>query len=993
MSTSTARLLLLALVAACTSSRLDAQDFSPDEAVRRMVLPERFEVRRFASEPMVRQPLDMCFDDQGRMWVIQYLQYPNPAGLKRVEVDRYSRTRYDRVPEPPPRGPRGADRITILEDTDGDGQADHAKDFISGLNLASGMALGYGGLFVLQAPYLLFYADRNGDDIPDGDPEVLVKGFGLEDASSVANSLIWGPDGWLYGCQGSTVTSRIGHDTFQQAIWRYHPTERRFELFAEGGGNMWGLDYDRYGNLLASTNVGGFAMLHIVEGGYYRKSFAKHGPLQNPYAFGYFDHVPYLDFHGGHVTSGGIVYQDDAFPANFRGRYIACNVLSHAVYWHDLEPNGTSFTARYGGELLQAHDRWFVPVDLEVGPDGALYVADWRDQRTAHPDPDAEWDRSNGRIYRIRWRGAGERPKIDWKSQTDAQLVDLLGHVSADHRRRARRLLIERGGRDVIDTLRRQAVSGDHPAALECLWTLHGIKALDVTTAMHLLAHADEQRRHWVVRLLADGGQAVPRPVFQRFLQMADDDFSPLVRWQLAVAARRLPFEQGLPLVARLARHAGDIADPHIPLGLWWAIEHHAEHRREVLALFGSPSAWTNPLTRDHLIGRTIRRYAAAGADEDFAACAWLFARAASAGEVGLWIESMNAALVGRVFQHPPQPLADAVSQLARQNETGVSRLRLLSRLGNPRAIETVIARIQDDQTVPADREALVTLAGELKRRSMVTVLLDLISRQTSKPISAAALGALSAFDDPRIADEVVRRYKNLDPDVRPRAIDLLVSRLRSAKRLIAAIETGVVDAATVTPAQRRTLARHHDRELLEKMTRIWGRVHAATPEEKLAEVRRLNNDLRAAVGDPSAGHKLFLEQCGTCHRLYGEGKQLGPDLTTANRHDTAFLLISLVDPSDQIRKEYLSYTVELQDGRVLTGLLVDQSPGSVTLADAKDHRTVIARDEIEQIKASPTSLMPEGLTKKLSPQQLRDLFGYLQSKAAPHAPTSIGGR
>ncbi len=197
--------------------------FTPEEAVRRMVVPPGFHVEVFAAEPMVRQPVTACFDERGRLWVVEYLQYPNPAGLKPVTVDQYLRTEYDRVPEPPPRGPRGADRIKVLEDTDGDGRADSVKVFAEGLNLASALAVGHGGVFVGQAPYLLFYPDRNHDDRPDGDPEVLLAGFGLQDAHATVNSMTWGPDGWLYGAQGSTVTARIRGQEFQQAIWRIIP--------------------------------------------------------------------------------------------------------------------------------------------------------------------------------------------------------------------------------------------------------------------------------------------------------------------------------------------------------------------------------------------------------------------------------------------------------------------------------------------------------------------------------------------------------------------------------------------------------------------------------------------------------------------------------------------------------------------------------------------------------------------------------------------------
>ena len=276
------KLVLMAFILG-TAAESFAQGLSPDEAARRMTVPDGFEVQAVASEPLVRQPVCIEFDDRGRLWVIQYLQYPNPAGLKRLQVDRYSRTKYDRIPEPPPLGPRGADRITILSDSNSDGLFDKGHDFVDGLNLATGLAFGHGGVFVLNVPYLLFYPDRNRDDVPDSDPEVLLTGFGMEDAHSVANSLTWGPDGWLYGCQGSTVTANIRGIEFQQGVWRYHPITREFELFCEGGGNAWGLDFDRIGQLFYSTNYGGHVLLHGVQGGYFVKGFANTGAAQCSY--------------------------------------------------------------------------------------------------------------------------------------------------------------------------------------------------------------------------------------------------------------------------------------------------------------------------------------------------------------------------------------------------------------------------------------------------------------------------------------------------------------------------------------------------------------------------------------------------------------------------------------------------------------------------------------------------------------------------------------
>src|SRR3569623_408907 len=295
------------------------QGCAPREAGENMTLAEGLNAKLFACEPEIRQPILVKCDDRGRLWVIQYLQYPNPAGLKRVKVDRYSRTVYARVPEPPPRGPQGADRITICEDADGDGQADSFKDYITGLNLCTALEFGDDGVYVLQAPYLLFYADRDGDDRPDGDPTVLLSGFGMEDAQSLANHLTWGPDGWRYGLNGSTTTCRIRGIEFQQGVWRYHPVRKEFELFCEGGGNVFGLTFDEDGNLFYSSNLGLF--WHAHQGAYYLKNVGKHGPLHNPYAYGHLMHVAHAPPTGGPST-GGTIYRGGSFPERFHGRFL-----------------------------------------------------------------------------------------------------------------------------------------------------------------------------------------------------------------------------------------------------------------------------------------------------------------------------------------------------------------------------------------------------------------------------------------------------------------------------------------------------------------------------------------------------------------------------------------------------------------------------------------------------------------------------------------------
>lgn len=956
--------------------------YSPKEAVRRMKVAEGFVVTPFANEPMIAQPVAIEFDDRGRLWAIQYIQYPNPAGLNRVKVDRYSRTLYDQMPNPPPFGPKGADRITILEDTDGDGRADKAKDFITGLSLASGLAFGYGGVFVIQAPYLLFYPDQNRDDVPDSDPEVLLSGFGMEDAHSVANSLTWGPDGWLYGTQGSTVTAHIEGITFQQGVWRYQPVTKRFELFCEGGGNTWGLDFDAHGNLFASTNVGGYTMIHGIQGGYYWKNFGKHGPLQNPYTFGFFQHVPYENFHGGHVTVGGIVYQGDSYHSDFRGKYVAANLLSHAVYWHHVTPSGSSFNSSHAGELLEANDNWFAPSDLTMGPDGSVYVADWHDKRTAHPDPDAEWDRSNGRIYKIAARGTPRVGSSDLRGSSSEKLVSMLAHPNDWFVRRARRILTERRDRTVVPDLRRMILEkGNDPLALQALWALHGIQGVDDSLAAEFLAHPNEDIRLWTIRLLGDT-RKVSESLSNQLVGLAHSDPSARVRSQLAATCKKLPGKDALPILRQLLLHEEDIDDPHIPLLLWWVVEDKAiSDREEVVKFLASPKAWEIALCREVVLGRLMQRYAAEVNETGFAACARLLASARKRGERQKMLVALGQGLQGRQLKKIPDNLSNHLTLLWKQDTMDEALIRVLAAFGNRAALERAVILMRNSRVPESVRLSMLRIVGDFGRTACVPELLNLIDDKHPEPIQVAAIEAMYRFSDEQIGKSVLAKYAKMTESLQAKARNLLFSRGSWALVFLRKFEEGKHDSKAVPLDEVKRLAVLQDEEVNVLVRRLWGNVQGSTSEEKLAEVRRFNNDLRAARGNPGEGRVVFDKHCGKCHRLFGEGKEIGPDLTYANRKDTQSLLVNIVDPSSAVRKEYTSYVVRTLNGRVLTGLLVEQTPGTVTIQD-ENERTILSRGEVALIKESSLSPMPERILNDLSPGQRRDLFSYLQRDA-----------
>lgn len=967
-----------------------AQNLSPQEAVRRMKVADGFEVRLVACEPAVRQPLTISFDERGRIWVIQYLQYPNPAGLKPVKVDEFLRTVYDRVPEPPPKGPRGADKITILEDKDGDGYYETAKDFVTGLNLASGMCLGHGGVFVAQPPYLLFYPDRNGDDIPDGDPEVLLSGFGLEDTHSLANSLQWGPDGWLYGAAGSTSTSKIRGIEFQQGIWRYHPLTKEFELFAEGGGNTWGLDFDRHGNAIAGTNYGGYAMLHQVQGAYYVKGFSKHGPLHNPNTYGYFEHVPYAGFKGGHVTCGGIVYQGGAFPPQYNDQYIACNVLSNDLYWHTIEPKGSSFVNRFGGDFLVSNDKWFRPIDALTGPDGALYIVDWYDARANHVDPRDNWDRTNGRIYRVSHNGAPPMTRPALSRLSSAGLVALLSHPNIWHRSEARRVLAERRDPAVIPLLK-QLLAGATDA--EPLWALYVSGGFDETLATELLQHPCADIRTWAIRLQGDSRKA--GPAFRDALTaLARTESSPTVRNQMACTAKRLRAGDAMPAIRELLRRSEDVNDPQIPMLLWWAIEDKAVSDKDlVLGLLADPGDWEPPIVRQVIAERLARRYMV---ENDFASCARLLRAARADASRQIVLRGWDKALEGRRLDSAPPEIGDAVAALVADDPHDVMRLSIGIRLASPGVYEQALAALSKGKMKDADAAALLAIFGQVGRPDCVPVLLPFL-RSPSAALRTAALASLQSFLDPSIPTAILQAWPELGGALRGRALSLLTARPQSSLTLVKSVDSGAIKPAEIPLAELQRIAAFDDPDLGRLLQKHWGKVGPATPGDKRAQIASIKNILSKGKGegDRTRGHAIFVKTCAVCHALWNEGNKIGPELTGADRKNLDLLALNIVDPSAMIRPEYTAHQILTKDGQVLTGLIVEQSAQAVTLLDANNVRTVIGQGRIEKMKPSALSLMPEKLLDPLTDPQILDFFAYLQGDgpvagAAPAAPADV---
>ncbi len=496
----------------------DNDPLSPQDAEKNFETPDDLEFQLVLSEPDIAQPLFMTWDQRGRMWLMEYRQYPEVAGLKMLSRDVYLRSVYDSVPKAPPNHVRGRDRISIHEDTNGDGVYDRHKVFVDGLNIATSCAIGRGGVWVTNPPYLLFYPDRNGDDIPDGDPEVHLQGFGLEDSHSVINSIRFGPDGWLYAAQGSTVSASVQRPgsqeepirTMGQQIWRYHPELKRFEVFAEGGGNTFGVEIDEKGRIYSGHNGGDTRGFHYVQGGYYRKGFSKHGSLSNPYAFGYFENMKHHSVP--RFTHNFVIYEAGVLPDEYHGKLFGIEPLQGQVVMSSFQPFQSSFQTEDISRPVKTDDQWFRPVDIKVGPDGCIYVADMYEQRIDHSSHYAgRIDRSSGRVYRLKPKQLGAVEAFDYSKLDGDELIGLLNHPNKWHRQTIVRLLGDRQDKSLVEKLVSETKKARGQLAIELLWALNASGGLTDEVAADLLRHEEALVRAWTVRLLCDQYQVAPQ--------------------------------------------------------------------------------------------------------------------------------------------------------------------------------------------------------------------------------------------------------------------------------------------------------------------------------------------------------------------------------------------------------------------------------------------------------------------------------------------------
>jgi putative membrane-bound dehydrogenase-like protein len=515
---------------------------SPEEAIKKMTVPEGFTVELVASEPMIVNPVAMTIDERGRFWITESLEYPRRQA-----------------------GP-GQDRVKVLEDTDNDGRMDKATVFADGLNIPSGIAVGHGGVWVANSPDILFMRDTDGDLKADT-REVVVTGFGRDDTHELPNSLTWGPDGWLYGLNGvfnrSVVEQNGKKFDFTCALFRIHPRTREFQLFAQGTSNPWGVAWDTEGSAFVSACVIDH-LWHLAESGYYHRQGG-----------------PYPDFtwklesivkhkHQKAAYCGIHFFDSDAYPEQYREKLFMGNIHGNCINVDKLARRGSTYFGTGEPDFLSANDAWFMPVVQKTGPDGSLYILDWYDRyhcyQDANRDP-AGIDRLKGRLYRVRYKDTPRAKPFDLVKESDQQLIERLASLNVFYRDLAQRILTERQAQDTIVALENIVANETAPRKqrMYALWVLIGAEQLTSGLQLRLLNHANPTFQAWAVRAAGNAG-GISGQINDRVVELAKGAH-PDVLLQVAIAAPKLKGVDPLPVLVDVLKSAAD--DPIIPQIVW----------------------------------------------------------------------------------------------------------------------------------------------------------------------------------------------------------------------------------------------------------------------------------------------------------------------------------------------------------------------------------------------------------------------------------------
>lgn len=997
MSLSRRALFSLAATLSLTSAATAAEEFpkiydtekgSPmpaEEVAATMELPKGFKCVVFAAEPDVRQPIAMSWDTKGRLWVAENYTYAeNPI-------------RWDT---------KLKDRIIILEDKDNDGKHDGRKVFWEGGSYLTSVEIGYGGVWVLHNGTLSFIADKNGDDIPDGEPEVLLDGFNVKTIGhNIVNGLRWGPDGWLYGRHGITDTSAVGAPgtplekriKMNCAIWRYHPALKILETVAHGGTNSWGHDWNADGELFMINTVIGH-LWHVIPGAYYRRMFGTH---LNPHVYEIIeqtaDHFHWdtgaekwsdirtgisgktLQLGGGHAHVGMLIYQGGTWPKEYHGKVLTCNLHGRRINMDTLERQGCGYVGKHAPDFMQSKDPWFRGIDLLTCPDGNVLVSDWSDSGECHDNDGVH--RSSGRIYKIVY-GEPKKPEFAFEDlakleSEDSTLDDLEKFQQSPNNwwsRAAQNIFIKKLVADPV-----MASKWPDPHTVQVLAKADGDSAEDnearIKTWNLLIGHMFFDRKN--------GLEDAPADVLKVLQEIATNDDLGLMRLHVASALQRLPLEARWPIATALAQHAEDAKDRQQPLMIWYGIE-------EAVAADPLKGVQLIKDSRIPTVRRLVARRIAEMIEDKPEGVDALVALMLEAESEGVTVDSLLGLAAGLDgFSSAKKPKDWDLLSLGISRDGSEQTLKAARDLnlvfGSGRAADDLIAVVKDSE---GDANARLNAFKSLTRSTKPELMPVIRSQINDKVLATYARKALAAYDHPNIPKALLQPWPVRSEEQQEATVATLSSRPSYAKELLEAVKAGKVPAKAISPYQARQILNLGDESLTKLLTEAWGEIRE-TPEAKKAEFAKWEGLLtkdNLAKADQSKGRMVFMAACAACHKMYGQGGAIAPELTGSDRRNLKYLLENILDPNSVVPADYRVSVFQLKDGRTITGVIPEKTERSLTIQTPAE-RLTIEKTQIVKQEQLTQSLMPEGLLAALGEENVRDLIAYLMGPGQVELP------
>jgi putative membrane-bound dehydrogenase-like protein len=964
------------------------------DAAAKMTVPPGFNVTLFAGEPDIVQPIAFTFDDRGRMWVVECLSYPKWS-----------------------RDGKGKDRVVCLEDVDGDGKHDKKTVVIdNGVNL-SGIEWGFGGVWLCSSPNLLFMPIENDKA---GTPVAALDGWNMTDTKhNVFNSLVWGPDGWLYGCNGIQSKSFVGAPgtpkekrTYCDAcVWKYHPTRKTFEVVATGTTNPWGLDFDEHGEIFI-TNCVIDHLFHFVPGGRYTRMY---GQDPNPYAF---DLMPscvdykhwagghwtesradvktgtlrkdHDDAGGGHAHSGAAIYLGDNFPKEYRNTLFTANIHGSRLNNDGLERTKSGMKGVRRPDFLFANDPWFRGICVKQGPEGALYVSDWSDTGECHNYDVA--DTSNGRIYRVAY-GTPKKFEGDVAKMTDRGLFASGASPNEWIVRQTRRAIYERvadGKYDLssaIPTVQTELEGQFDPKhkldsfeALRLMWGRHAIGASWKEYLPYLTLN-DESVRSWAIRLSVDDPHkfANNSKLADALIEHSPKEKSPFVRSTIAYAMQRLPVQSSLKIAEKLFQDATENADAKLTQLYWLGIQ------PAVLANPDEALKLVNTIAIRRVRSNIVRLVLTLPKSEPSKQLDAIFPvlnTAANDETREDILRGIALAFEDRKAVKPPAAWSAIFDQLVRSRSEAVVDLAndLALKFGDERAMVLLVYQATHHKGAELRTKAIEKLAPlkkpDLKIDEMLRKLL------ADPEVRGAAVRGLAHHPEPENAVAILKAYPNFTTVEKTDAVLTLAGRPKFALALLEAVEKGSVPKGDIGAFAARQILALNNKEVSAKLAAVWGTVKAASANrvEQTKKIKALLSPDVLKSANAEKGKALYTKSCAACHKLFGEGGDVGPELTGSQRANLDYILENVLDPNTAVPSDYKMVQFNLLDGRVVTGLVKKETAQAVTVRTANE-QIVIAKDDIEKRTPTNNSVMPEGLLDTLKDEEIRDLIAYLQKK------------